>query len=91
MDRSYKVWLIYGSSSSKVCVLEFDLEYPKELCGMHNNCPSEKIEIKREISGYQLKIAGEYNILIGNITNSFDKKSMCFIMKTYNFNAKIKI
>ena len=41
---------------------------------MHNNCPSEKIEIKRKIFGYQLKIAGEYNILIGNIANSFDKK-----------------
>ena len=85
------MWLIYGSNSSKVCHLEVDLEYPKELCGIHNNCPSEKIEIKRKISGYQLKIAGEYNILIGNIANSFDKKSMCFFMKTYNFNAKIKI
>ena len=41
---------------------------------MHSNYPSEKVEIKREISGYQLKIAGEYNILIGNITNSVDKK-----------------
>ena len=85
------MWLNYGSNSSKVCHLEVDLEYPKELCGIHNNWPSEKIEIKRKISGYQLKIAGEYNILIGNIANSFDKKSMCFFMKTYNFNAKIKV
>ena len=49
---------------------------------MHSNCPSEKVEIETEISGHQLKIAGEYNVLIGNIANSFDIKSICFIMKT---------
>ena len=39
----------YTSNSSKGCVLEFDLEYPKELRELHNDCslaPS-KIEIKR--------------------------------------------
>ena len=38
---------------------------------------------------YQLKITDLYNIPTGNlkqlVPNSFDKKSMCFIMKTCNF------
>ena len=38
---------------------------------------------------YQLKITDLYNISSGNLKQlapaSFDKKSMCFIMKTYNF------
>ena len=57
----------YSSNSSKVCVLEVDLEYPKEL---HNDYPlaPDKIEIKREmLSEYQLKIADLYNIPIGNV------------------------
>ena len=39
----------YTSNSSKGCVFEFDLEYPKELRELHNDCslaPSN-IEIKR--------------------------------------------
>ena len=41
----------YTSNSSKGCVLEFDLEYPKELRELHNDCPlaPDKIEIKREM------------------------------------------
>ena len=36
------------SNSSKSCVLEVDLEFPKELHELHNNCPlaSGKIKIK---------------------------------------------
>ena len=39
----------YTSNSSKGCVLEVDLEYPKELQELHNNYPlaRDKIEIKR--------------------------------------------
>ena len=47
-----------------------DLEYPKELRGLHNDYPlvPDKIEIKKEIlSNYQLKIADFYNIPIGNV------------------------
>ena len=50
----------YTSSSSKGCVLEIDLEYPKELCELHNDYPlaPDKIEIKIEmLSIDQLKIA----------------------------------
>ena len=69
------------SNSSKKCVLEIDLEYPKELRELHNDYPlaPDKIEIKRKMfSGYQLKIADLYNIPIGNVEklvpNFFDKE-----------------
>ena len=41
----------YTSNSSKGCILEVDLEYPKELQELHNDYPlaPDKIEIKREI------------------------------------------
>ena len=60
MDRSKRVWLEKG------CVLEVDLQYPKELRELHNDYPlaPDKVKIKRELlSDYQLKIA-DY---IGNI------------------------
>ena len=60
----------YTSNSSKGCVLEVDLEYPKELPALHSHYPlaPDKTEIKREmLSDYQLKIADLYNISIGNI------------------------
>ena len=68
-------------NSSKGCILEVDLEYPKELRELHNDYPRapDKIEIKREmLSDYQLKIADHYNIPIGNVKklvpNIFDKE-----------------
>ena len=48
----------------------FNLEYPKELCELHNDysLAPDKIEIKREmLSNYQIKIADFYNIPIGNV------------------------
>ena len=38
----------YTSNNSKGCVLEVDLEYPKKLCQLHNDCPLavDKKEIK---------------------------------------------
>ena len=48
----------YTSNSSKECVLEIELEYPKELPELHNDYPlaRDKIEIKREmLSDYKLK------------------------------------
>ena len=59
-----------SSNSSKVCVLEVEVKYPKELHGLHNDYPltPDKIEIKKEIlSNYQLKIPDFYNIPMGNI------------------------
>ena len=53
----------YTSNSSKGCVFEVDLEYPKELRELHNDYPlaPDKIEIKREmLTDYQLKIADHY-------------------------------
>ena len=50
----------YTNNSSKGCVLEVDLEYPKEWRELHNDYPLAlyEIEIKwKMLSGYQLKIA----------------------------------
>ena len=47
-----------------------NLEFSKELRELHNDYPlaPDKIEIKREmLSEYQLKIAGLYNVPIGNV------------------------
>ena len=53
----------YSSNSLEECVLEVDLEYPKELHKWHDDYPlaPDKIEIKGEmLSEYQLKIADSY-------------------------------
>ena len=71
----------YTSNNSKVCAVEVDLEYPKELYELQNDysfAPG-KIEIKREmLSEYQLKTPDLYNIPIGNVkklvSNLFDKE-----------------
>ena len=82
----------YTSNSSKRCILEVDLEYPKKLRELHNDysLAPDKIEIKREmLSNYQLKNADLYNILIGNFKNwcltFLIKKIMSFIVKTCKF------
>ena len=49
-----------------------NLQYPKELWELHNDCPValDKIDIKRGmLSDYQLKIADHYNIPIGYLQN----------------------
>ena len=69
----------YTSNSSKGCVLEVDLEYPKKLRKLHNDYPlaQDKIEIRREmLSKYQLNIADFYNIPIGNVRKLVDN-SFC--------------
>ena len=58
MDRIKKLTRINISNSSKRCVLQVDLECPKELRELHNDYPlaPDKIEIKRDmLSDYQLK------------------------------------
>ena len=71
----------YTNNSSKGCILENDLEYPKELHELRNDyaLAPDKIEIKSEmLSEYQLKIADLYDISTGNvrklIPNLFDKE-----------------
>ena len=68
-------------NSSKGCVFEVDLEYPKELWELNYGyaLAPDKIEIQREmLSEYQLKIPDLYNIPIGNVKklfpNFFDKE-----------------
>ena len=61
----------YTRNSSKECVFEIDIEYPKELRVFHNDYPlaPDKIKIKREmLSKYQLLITCFHNIPIGNIS-----------------------
>ena len=60
----------YTGNSSKRCVLEVYLEYPKELGELPNDYPlaPDKTEIKREtLSEYQLNVADLYNIPIDNV------------------------
>ena len=71
----------WPNNISKICVLEVDLEYPKELPKLHNDSPLtlDKKEIKKEIlSNCQLKIANFYHIPIGIVKqlvpNHFDKE-----------------
>ena len=71
----------YSSNSSKRCVLEVDLEYPKEPHELHNDYPfvPDKIEFNKEmLSEYQLKIADLCNVPKSNVKklvlNFFDKE-----------------
>ena len=76
---------------NKVCALEVDLKYPKELKKLKDDYPFApvKIEIKREmLSEYQLKISDSYNIPIGIVkilVHNLTKIKKRFLMKTYNF------
>ena len=86
----------YATNSLKGCVLEFDLEYPKELRELHNDYPlaPDKIEIKREMqSEHQLKIADHYNIPIGNVKKSlpnfFDKEK--YVIHYENFELYLRL
>ena len=88
-----------SSNSLKDSVLEVDLEYTKELrelCKDYRLAPN-KIEIKSQISSnYQMKMPDFYNIPNGNVKILVPnfvliKKSMCFIMKTWNFIFKVRI
>ena len=86
----------YSSNSSKRCVLEVDLEYPKELQEWHNDysLAPDNIKIKREmLSEYQLRIAGLYSIPIGNVKklvpNSFDKEK--FVLHYKNLQLYLSI
>ena len=60
----------YTRNSSKGCVLEVELGYPRELHKLQNDYPlaPDKIEIKREmLPECQRKIADLYNISIGSV------------------------
>ena len=71
----------YSSKSSKVCAIEVDPEYPKELRELENDSPlaPDKIGIKeKRLSSYQLKISDVY-IPTGNakklVPNFFDPET----------------
>ena len=64
-----------SSNSAKGCDLEVDFEYAKKLCELHNNylLVPDKIEMKKEMSNYQLKIADFCSISIGNVKKLLSK------------------
>ena len=80
-----------SSFSSKRCILEFDIEYPKQLQELHYGyvLAPDKIESKEMLSKYQLIIANIYKTLIGNVkklvSKFFNKENYCFLMKNCNF------
>ena len=83
------------SNSSKICVLEADLVYLKELRELHIDYPlaPDKIEFEREmLSEYQLKI-GLHNTLNGNIKkfmpNVFDKEKYVFYYENLQLYLKL--
>ena len=88
----------YSSNSSKGCVLEVDLEYPKELRELHNDYPlaPDKIEIKREmLLDYQLKMADLYNISICNVKklvpNFFDKEKYMIHYEHFQLYLRLEL
>ena len=90
------IW--YTNNSSKVCVLEVDLEYPKELRELHNGYPlaADEIEIKREIwSECQLKLADLCNIPICNVKKLvpklFDKEKYVIHYENLQLNLRLEL
>ena len=72
----------YTGNSSKGCVLEVDLRYPKELRELHNDY------------SYQLKIADLYNTPIGHVKklvpNIFDKEKYVCHYENLGLGLKFK-
>ena len=86
----------HSSNSSEGCVLEVDLEYPKELCQWHNYYPLApyKIQIKKEIvPNFRLKIADLCNIPTGNIKkvvpNFFDAEKYVLYYKNLQLYLRL--
>ena len=78
------------------CVLEVDLEYPKELRELRNDYPlaPDKIEIKREmLSEYQLKVGDLYSVPIGNVKklvpNFFDTEK--YVINCGNLQLYVRL
>ena len=78
----------YKDAILRGCVLEVNLEYPKDLHELHNDHPlvPEKLEIKREmLSDHPLKIVDDLKVSIGNV-----KKLVLniFVEETYVLHHK---
>lgn len=81
----------YDANSSRCCVLEVHLAYPKELQTLHNSytLASDKLEIKKEmLFDYPLEIADSYNISIGNVKN-LDKEKTSLTKKRTRFSTEL--
>ena len=78
----------YTTNNSKEYALGVDLEYPKELCELHNNfsLATDKLEIKEEMFPnieYWLLIFTIFPLVMlkPQCLNFLIKKSVCFVMK----------
>ena len=93
----------YTRNSSKGCILEFDLEYPKQLQELHNDYPLAPVKQKSK-EKCCLSIADLCNIPIGIVKkimpNFFDKQeyvlryvilqfNLCFVFHRYVLNISI--
>lgn len=83
MDRQNRFCLKnYNNNSSKGYVLEVDFECSKELLELQNkyHLAPDKIEMKKEMSNYQLMIVDFRNFFIDKVNklvpDFFDKKSV---------------
>ena len=86
----------YTSNSSKGCILEVHLQYPKKLHELHNDYTLARgeIEIKREmLSNDQIKISDFYNIPIGTVKklmrNVFDKEKYGLHYKSFQLYLRL--
>ena len=69
MSEELKNWRSHSSETSEACILEVDLEYPKELHDLHNDYP---------LAPERLKIGGIEKL----IPNLYDKKNYVVHHKT---------
>ena len=82
------------SNNSRRCILEVHLKYPEELHELHSDYPLawDQTEIKTFLSDYQLRVAREYNIAIGNdkklVSTFFDKEK--YVLHYEKFSAKVE-
>ena len=88
----------YTSNSSIGCVIEVDLEHPKELRELRKDYPLAliKMEIKSEmLSEYQWKIADICNISIGNVKkmvpNFCDKENYVVYYKNLQLYLRLEL
>ena len=86
----------YTSHCSKGCVIEVDLEYPKELRKLHYDylLAPGIIKIKKEIlSEYELKVSNPYNTPIGSVKklvpNFFGKEK--YVIRYENLKLYLRL
>ena len=79
-----------GETSSIGCILKVNLEYPKKLHLLHNDCPlvPEKLSIPYDVlPKYCKKIIDKYGIKVSDVKKlipNLGNKTMCFITEIFS-------